>query len=84
MKSYGTISTAITNAPSTLQIINITLSDYNVCAVANYTFITTAPSIPTSIWFDFPIEFNSELFGLGDTFQCNSILVDSSSGSPTS
>ena len=84
VKSYGTISTAITNAPSTLQIINITLSDYNVCAVANYTFITTAPSIPTSIWFDFPIEFNSELFGLGDTFQCNSILVDSSSGSPTS
>ena len=82
--SYGTTFFTITSLPSSISLQSITLLDYSMQAVTNYTFITAISAIPTSVWFDFPMDFTNELFGNGDTFVCTSVLVDSTTGAQTS
>ncbi|OMJ80407.1 hypothetical protein SteCoe_19362 [Stentor coeruleus] len=83
VKASGQATVTITSAASNIQLISIDIVDNNIQALTNYTFLTEIPSLPSTIWLDFPKEFNNELYGLGHTFECYTYLIDKSSGLET-
>lgn len=80
VKASGQATVTITSAAANIKLISIDIVDTNIQAITNYTFLTEVPSLPSTIWLDFPKEFNNELYGLGHAFECYTYLIDISSG----
>lgn len=47
--SCGSLAGIITSPPSAVKFINITLNNYDIQAVTNYSFFTTISAVPSSI-----------------------------------
>eukprot|EP00358_Blepharisma_japonicum_P005528 CAMPEP_0202941272 /NCGR_PEP_ID=MMETSP1395-20130829/1391_1 /ASSEMBLY_ACC=CAM_ASM_000871 /TAXON_ID=5961 /ORGANISM="Blepharisma japonicum, Strain Stock R1072" /LENGTH=1186 /DNA_ID=CAMNT_0049636345 /DNA_START=641 /DNA_END=4198 /DNA_ORIENTATION=- len=83
----SSLTVTISSLPALLTLNSISLDNYSIFATAAYTFTSTFSSIPSNfqIWYRFPIEnFDRELPGLNDSYNCSTLAVSKAASTTTS
>jgi hypothetical protein len=72
----GSYSFTVTGLPDGIDLKSISLGNYDINEETQYSFITDFDTLPSVVWIDLPYEFNNEVSGAGEVYECSLWVVD--------